>query len=395
MKKILRSEVVVIGLAIFSMLFGAGNLMFPLNVGLMSGEYIVSGTIGFLVTAILLPLIGLLAIILFDGDYDRFFGRLGRRFGAFFVCVCMLVIGPVIGIPRIVDLSYTLIGPFIPQVTLFSFSIVFLLIAFLGTVRERKIIDLLGYIIGPALLVSLGFIVVQGLFLPGCFSHASRDAMAGFLKNLKYGFSTLDLMATIFFGSIVLTIMKRNVKHASRVQLSHFALAGLKGGVIGCVLLAIIYIALSFIGYKHGCGFGMVNEGILFREIALHIVGVNGGIVVAMAVLMACFSTAIALLAVVAEYVHKTFFKSNGGYVLALLCVVAVSLVPCNLGLDVILRFTSGPIANVLYPVVIVLTLCNLAYKIIGFKSVRGPVWATLIVTSLVYGFRVITLFLI
>jgi LIVCS family branched-chain amino acid:cation transporter len=388
-KKILQSQVVVVGLAIFSMLFGAGNLMFPLNVGLMSGGNVISSTLGFLITAILLPLVGLIAIILFDGDYERFFERAGKVPGRILIFVCMVVVGPMIGIPRIVNLSYTLVAPFVPNVTLFVFSIIFLLIAFLGTVRESKIIDLLGYIISPVLLLSLGFILVKGMFAPSCFSQATQTALADFVKNMKYGFSTLDLLGTIFFGSIVLTIMKRNVKHATRSQLSRFAITGLKGGLIGSLLLATIYVGLSFLGYRHGCAFCVVNEGILFREIALQIVGIRHSIVVAIAVLMACFSTAIALLAVVAEYIQRDVFKDKIGYIPSLILVVIASLFPCNLDLDVILRFTVGPIASILYPVVIVLTFCNFAYKVIGVRSVKMPVLVTFLLATGIYLYKV------
>jgi len=153
-----------------------------------------------------------------------------------------------------------------------------------------------------------GFILVKGMFAPSCFSQATQTALADFVKNMKLWFFNIRFVGDHFFGSIVLTIMKRNVKHATRSQLSRFAITGLKGGLIGSLLLATIYVGLSFLSYRHGCAFCVVNEGILFREIALQIVGIRHSIVVAIAVLMACFSTAIALLAVVAEYIQRGCF---------------------------------------------------------------------------------------
>jgi len=388
MKRVLRSQVVVVGLAIFSMLFGAGNLMFPIQVGLIAGTNVFSGTLGFLITSILLPLAGLIAIILFDGNYDLFFNRLGKVPGQLLILACMLVIGPVIGLPRIVTLSYTLLYPFIPAVGLFMFSLIFLSITFLGTMRENKIIDLLGYVISPLLLLSLVVILIKGFITPGQIAAATRSPLSEFVTNLKFGFSTLDLLGTIFFGSIVLTIMKQNVKNASRSELSRFAITGLKGGLIGSALLAIIYVGLSFLGALHGYGLGALNAGELFGNISWRVMGQRGEFVVAIAVLMACFSTAIALLAVVAEYLQVDVLRSKVGYIPSLLLVILVSLVPCNLGLQQIINFTLGPIASVLYPVIIVVTFCNLANKLIGFRPIKVPTLVTFVFSLSVYLYK-------
>ena len=388
MKKFLKSQIVVVGLALFSMLFGAANLIFPLKVGLTAGSNIIPATLGFLITSILLPLVGLVAIILFDGDYDRFFNRLGTVPGQLLVFTCMLIIGPVIGLPRIVDLSHTLLHSFIPNIGLLTFSIIFLTITFLGTMRESKIIDLLGYIISPLLLVSLGIILVKGILTPGHVALATRTPWREFIANLKFGFSTLDLLGTIFFGSIILTIMKQNVKHATRFELSRFALTGLQGGLIGSSLLALVYVGLSVLGLIHGYGLESVNAGELFRNVAFRIMGTQGAFIVMIAVLMACLSTAIALLAVVAEYFQVDICRSKIGYIPSLLFIILITLFPCNLGLDFIIELTLGPIAGVIYPMIIVVTICNLAYKIIDFRPIKLPVLATFLLSLGVYLYK-------
>ena len=114
MKKFFQSHIVTTGLAIFSMFFGAGNLMYPLEVGMESGSQIAWGLLGFLLTAACLPVLGLFAMILFDGDYKAFFNRLGSTTGSIIVFLSLLIIGPLIAIPRIITLSHTMIAPFIP-----------------------------------------------------------------------------------------------------------------------------------------------------------------------------------------------------------------------------------------------------------------------------------------
>src|SRR5271170_8436680 len=114
MKKFLQSHIVTTGLAIFSMFFGAGNLMYPLRIGLLSGNQTFWGLLGFLATAACLPVLGLFAMILFDGDYKTFFNRLGSNAGSIVIFLSLLIIGPLIAIPRIVTLSHTMTAPFIP-----------------------------------------------------------------------------------------------------------------------------------------------------------------------------------------------------------------------------------------------------------------------------------------
>src|SRR3972149_5511425 len=94
MKNFFKSDIVTIGLAIFSMLFGAGNLVYPLSAGLYAGNQNFIGMIAFLLSSVLLPVIGLVAMILFDGNYENYFNRLGKWFGAAIICTCMIIIGP-------------------------------------------------------------------------------------------------------------------------------------------------------------------------------------------------------------------------------------------------------------------------------------------------------------
>ncbi len=114
MKQITKSHIISAGLAIFSMLFGAGNLIYPLMVGQESGNLVFFGMFGFLLTAVILPVAGLIGIILFDGDYQTFFKRLGEIPGELLLGACMLVIGPIVAIPRITTVSHIMIAPFIP-----------------------------------------------------------------------------------------------------------------------------------------------------------------------------------------------------------------------------------------------------------------------------------------
>ncbi len=382
-----KGHTISVGLAIFSMLFGAGNLMFPLRVGMHAGSNNLFGMLGFSLTAICLPLAGLIGMILFDSDYNAFYNRLGKFPGQFLVFLSMLVIGPGLAIPRIVTLSHIMIAPFLPvaglqEITRFSsftFAILFLGITFLLAFRENRIVDLLGYIISPLLLLSLSVIIVKGIFTAEYAVPSTIMPFEAFKTNLIRGYSTLDLLGAIFFSSIVLHILKNKIGGTLGYNQNKLALIGLKAGTIGVSLLGIIYIGMSLLGVFHAHGLAGSHEGELFRTIAFNVMGNRGAAIIGTAVLMACLSTSMALSAVVAEYCQRTLFKDKLGYIPSLILMLFASIPLSTFGLEYVLSLTGGAITYVGYPVIIALTFCNIAYKLFGFRPVKLPVLVTFI----------------
>jgi len=383
-----QSNTISVGLAIFSMLFGAGNLMYPLAVGMSSGNMTPIGIAGFLLAAICLPLIGLIAMILYDGNYDAFFGRLGTFAGHWAIWTCMVILGPIIAMPRIVTLSHTMIAPFMPlpflqEINVFSsfvFALVFLGITFLGAFRENKIVDILGNYISPALLISLVIIITKGIVSADRIIPVVSTTSVVFGRNFIRGYETLDLLGTIFFCSIVLTTLKERTKGSKR----DMVLTGLKGGLLGLSLLGLVYIGMSILGAYHGHGL-IANAGQLFSTISFRIMGPYGAAIIAIAVLMACLSTSIALSAVLADYIQIKILQNRISFVTALAWVLASCIPLSTAGLNTVLQLTAGPLIYVGYPCLIALCLCNIAYKIIGFSYVKIPVAATFIISIISY----------
>ncbi len=392
MKKFFESHIITTGLAIFSMLFGAGNLMYPLLVGIESKSQTPLGIAAFLVTSVLLPLIGLITMILFDGNYTAFFERLGKIPGQIMIAICMLIIGPMLVIPRIVTLSHVMMTPFLPTSFLstvtpassFVFAVIFLGITFLCTYKERAIVSLLGNIISPVLLASLAIIMIKAFFMTGTVEQSHASALSIVAHSLQRGYETLDLLGAIFFSSIVLVILKQTLGTGSETRAARLSLA-LKSGILGVGLLAIVYCGMAYLGEHFGYGFDGSNAGFLFKDISLRILGNHWAIIVAIAVLMACLSTAIALSAVVGEYVQKTLAQSRIGYIPSLISVLIASLPLSIFGLAKVLAVTGGPLVYIGYPIIIALTFANLAYKLFGFKPVKIPVLITGLLVTYAY----------
>lgn len=385
-----KSYIIPTGLAIFAMLFGAGNLIYPLKAGLEAGDKTFVGMLGFLLTAVCIPVAGLVGVILFDGDYTKFFNRLGRTTGKIFIFLCMIILGPGLVIPRIVTLSHVMTAPFFPlpflqEITLassFIFALIFLGVSFLLTYRENKIMDVIGKFISPALLISLTIIIVKGIFSAKTATATGLATVDVLKTNIVRGYETLDLLGTIFFGSIILHILKETLSKDIAENKNRLALISLQAGFIGTMLLGVVYLGMSFLGAYHGHELG---GDTIFREIAFRVLGTGGAAVIAVAVLMACFSTSIALGAVIGEYLQFTIFNNKVRFVSSL----ALGLIACvplsTFGLKTVLTLTAGPITYIGYPVLIVLTFCNIGYKLFGFKPVKLPVALTFVAALVSY----------
>lgn len=381
MKDSNQSGIWTIGLAIFSMLFGAGNIMFPIKCGVVTGTQNYIGIIGFILTGVILPILGLTAMILFDGNYKKFFLRVGKTPGSMAILYCMLILGPLIAMPRCITVPFEMLTPFMPGVTLPIFSIIFAILAFLMTYKESKILSLLGNIVSPLLLGSLAIIAIKGLWQADTIAEQTQPLADVFFKQLTHGFQTLDLLGALFFAYIVLRILKGN-RTSEQTKTKELAMISLKSGLIAGILLMVVYLAFSFLGAYYGhLVTADMNGSAMFRVISLHILNKQSILIIMMAVLMACLSTITALAAVFAEYMHHELLHKKLNYMTCLAITMGVTTFISNFGLDKILYYSALPI-DIGYPIIIAITICNLGYSLFGMPYIKVPVAITAIITT-------------
>ena len=384
MRNYLQSQVFLTGLAVFAMFFGAGNLVYPILVGMKSGSHNLLGMCSFILTAVILPVIGLVAMLMFDGNYKQFFGRLGKWSGEIAILICMLIIGPVIAIPRITILSHTMLAPFIPEMSNLVFALLFFTLTYLCVFRENKIVGLLGKVFSPAKLVALAIIIIWGIWTATSYVPTDLTNWQIFKASILTGYGTLDLLGAIFFSAIVINLLK--IDNSDRkVAMRDLVKVGLKAGLIGAGLLTIVYFGLSYLSAFHSHGLAGVDPDVLFRELSFKVLGFYGAAVIGVVVMMGSLSTAIALTAVLAEYLQHDILRNKISFaksaVLVLLACVPLSIY----GFDMVMALTGGPIVYIGYPMLIALTFANIAYKWFGFKPVKVPVLLTGIITLLSY----------
>ena len=381
----LRSDhVVTVGIALFSMLFGAGNLIIPPLLALQAGSATPVAMLGFLIAAIGLPVMGFIAVAL-AGTARELAGRVHPKFGEFFVAAVYLAIGPCLAIPRTSSTAFEMLVPLLPEgVSLGTarlvFAVGFFVVAFALTLRPGVITRVLGRITGPALIALIVLVVgaaVVSPLGPAAAPQTPYDAGAA-VQGFLTGYQTMDLLASLAFGIIIAeTIHELGVTDDKRVA---FEIS--RSGVIAGVLMAIIYCGLALAGMQLGTVMPDATNGaaILALSASMHF-GLVGTVVVFAIFFLACMNVCIGLISCCSRYFCETYVVEGGAeaseeamrrpFAILAFVFAAFSCVLSNVGLDMILMF-SVPMLNALYPVAIVLVLMGLVH---GFCDAHPQVW--------------------
>lgn len=377
------STIIATGLAMFSMFFGAGNVVFPLALGQAAQDQNFAAIMGLLLTAVGVPFLGLAAMTLFNGNYKEFFGRIGIVPGFLFALLLMALIGPFGAMPRCVALSFSTAKMFLPGVSLPMFSLASCFIIWLFTFRKNTIVDSLGYFLTPILLASLAIIIVKALWDAPVAPQGTESASAQFLKGLKDGYQFMDLPGALFFSSMIIACMRATIVETEKTTRS-IIITTLKSSIIGASLLSLVYLGFSYAASFHSEKLAAVPVDELISTLAVHIVGPSAAIVACIAVALACLTTAIALAAVFAEFIHNDVTMGKIGYQPSLILTLVITFLVSTLNFSGIAAFLF-PILTVCYPALIVLTLMNFLHKMYGIKMVKTPVLITLLVSLVGY----------
>jgi len=341
-----------IGLTIFSMFFGAGNSIFPLYVGVMSKGLWHISFLGLFLTAIVMPVLGIFAILKSKGDPLYFFERMGKPFGFFVATLVISLLGPLGSTPRCIAISYsTLIGDSVTSMPVFAFFSCLLI--FLCSLKKRYILTIIGYALTPILILSLISIIIAGLVSENITTGAIESTHNLFFLGLFEGYKTMDLLASFFFSSTILSLI-------SRSQSSERLL--IRGGIIGGMLLAIMYGGFCFVAGTHANFLSNVPQEQLLSKVAEILLGNRASFIVKIAISTACLTTAIALITAFTDFMQVRVLKNKISYTYVLAGSLCVTFGVSMFEFSNISQMLST-ILNVIYPVVILLTLFSCFFK--------------------------------
>lgn len=363
--KLSRNKMLLVSFMLFSLFFGAGNLIFPPFLGQNAGSHTPVAMLGFLATAVVLPVLGVVVVARFDG-LDRLGQQVGKRFAIVFTLLIYLSIGPGLGIPRAASVPFEMaVAPYLPEganttVWMLVYSLAFFLVALWLCMTPGKLVNRIGHFLTPSLLVLLVFLFVCFLFrgeVNVAPSQTAYDA-APFLKGFSEGYQTMDTIAALNFGLVIATTLGSFGMTEKRDRMRHTVLAGIFAGTI----LALVYAMLSYMGMCSSGVYAIQENGAwTLRCIVYQLFGAPGAVLLAAIFTLACLTTCVGLINSISQYFSTLFRKIS--YRAWVYIITFFSFLVCNLGLSMILSI-SIPILNAIYPVSIVLILLGLSHDL-------------------------------
>lgn len=362
--KLGKQKMLMLSFMLFSLFFGAGNLIFPPFLGQSAGENTPIAIAAFLITAVLLPVLGVVVVAEFDG-LDKLANRVNGKFALVFTILIYLSIGPGLGIPRAASVPFEMaVIPYLPQGTnttlyMLLYSAVFFLIAGWLAMTPSKLVERIGKILSPTLLVLLVFLFVNFVFrgetavVSAVGDYQTNPVVKGFLE----GYQTMDTIAALNFGLVIaLTLGTLGVKEKKDVM--HYTVrAGINAGIV----LSLVYLMLSYIGMKSSGIYELQDNGAwTLRAVVYQLFGDTGAILLATIFTLACLTTCVGLITSISQFFAKLFTKVQ--YHTWVILIVVFSVIICNQGLTTILSI-SVPVLDAIYPVSIVLIALGLSDK--------------------------------
>lgn len=366
--KINFSLIIPIGLMLFSFFFGAGNLIFPPVLGQMAGDNIGWGMLGFCLSGVGFPLLGVLAMAMKQSDNpDSIAMPMHPLYASAVTILCALAIGPLFAIPRTAAVSFdTGIHSLLPAsceaIGLPVYTVFFFVLTYFFSINPSKIIGHIGKFLSPMLLICLAVLVVCVFVNPtGSLKMPNPDfATSPFFRGFQEGYNTMDLLAAILFGSITIKAIEAQGITDKKVLTKLCSYAGL----IAAFFLAIIYAALAYTGALSINVFGVIPNGAtLLSKICTYYMGFGGQIVLALIIFFACLTTSIGLTTAISGYFSE-LSNNRIQYERLVFFISAFSLVVANFGLENIIKF-SIPVICMLYPIIIALVILNIGRAII------------------------------
>ena len=374
-EKLTSRQLTLIGSMLFGLFFGAGNLIFPLILGAKAGSNLPGALLGLLITAVGIPLLGVMSIGISrsEGLLDLS-GRVSPAFRVLFTCALYLTIGPLFAIPRCAATSFTIgLLPFAgDRVGLWQliFSILFFAAVLYFSLKPSKILDSVGKLLNPAFLLFLGIMLISALINPvqsvGSVPPTGDYVNFSFSSGFLQGYDTLDALASLAFGIIVIRAVRQlGVSAPERV-----AVSTVKAGAVSMTLMALIYAATALVGaqsyglYADRLSDSAFTGGDAFALIARHYFGNAGALILAATVTLCCMKTAVGLVTSCSE-TFEEMFPGKLKYPQWAVLFSAASLLISNIGLSQIITF-SAPVLYFLYPLAIVLILLGLFGRFFG-----------------------------
>lgn len=374
----INKDVIILGFALFAMFFGAGNLIFPPFLGVISGSNWLIGFGGFILSDVGLALLAIIAAAKCNGEVDKVLSRSGKKLGIMLGSAIMICLGPLLAIPRTAATTFEMgISPLFDGFSPVLFSIIFFAMTFILTIKPSKVVDVIGQFLTPALLIALGVLIVMGIISPLGEMNTNIISENLFAEGVKQGYQTMDALGAVALSTVIISsLSNKGYKNENqKIKLT------LKAGIVAAIGLILVYGGLTYLGATVSTMYGQdVVQTTLIVEITESLLGKPGKVILAIIVMLACLTTAIGLTSATAQFFEKT---TNGKlkYELIVTIVCIFSAIVSNFGVNTIIKF-SAPILDIIYPATIILVIMTLfGDKIKNNNAFKGATYMALLVS--------------
>jgi len=358
-------DTLIIGVALFAMFFGAGNLIFPPYMGLLAGLDWKWALLGFLITGIGMPLLGIMAAAKAGGTIKHMGNRVSPWFGLVLGIIIILAIGPLLAIPRTAATAFELgVRPSWPEFSTGIFSAIFFGITLWFSLNRTEVVDKIGKFLTPFLVITLAWIILKGVFSPlGSIAEMNLDGPTG--HGFREGYQTMDALASLVFAQIVIgsLIYKGYTNVKDQVKMTTLA------GGIAALGLGLVYGGLMYLGATASSIYAITVERTdLLIDIADELMGDTGKYSLGLAVSLACLTTAIGLTATVADY-FSALTKDRLSYNFIAIITVVFSGIFATVGVTTIVN-VAYPLLVTVYPVAIALIVLTLIGRPVADRAI-------------------------
>lgn len=381
-------DIAVVGFALFSMFFGAGNLLFPPYLGLVSGQSWLVSLLGFVIADVGLALLVMGAAAKCSGDLDKVLNRAGKNASKLIGAAAILCIGPLLAIPRTAATTFEMgITPILGETSVvvsIIFSVVFFGLTLLLTIRPSKVVDIIGKVLTPVLLIALAVLIIKGIITPiGDLNPGTMIENNLFQEGVSQGYLTMDALGAAALATVIIvSIHEKGYTNPS----DKFKLT-MKSGLVAGIALTLVYGGLTYLGATlsnlPGAPYGAdTPQASLMVVITNGLFGYPGKIVLCAIVTLACLTTAIGLTSATGKY-FSSVTKGKLKYETIVIAVCVFSAIVSNFGVGTIIKF-SGPILEIVYPVLMVLVIMTLVCgNIKNDNAFKGAALVTFIISLL------------
>ena len=370
-------DVIIVGFALFAIFFGAGNLIFPPYLGVLSGTEYKKAMLGFLLTDPVLPILGVIITAKLGGGAEDLGKRVGNKFAKILGTVTILTIGPLFAIPRTAATTHEVfVSKVFPGTPEWVTALIFFTLTAIFVFNETGVIDKIGKYLTPGLVIILLVIIGKCIVDPiGVMNIASENQI--FLKGFAEGYQTMDALGAALMTGIVVSDLKRKgyVNDEERLKLVKWV------GLVAFVLLAIIYGGLIYAGATASKIYTVQNTRVdILLGTVQNILGSAGKIAIGIAVSLACLTTSVGLSAIAGDF-FSNITKDKLAYKPIVLGTVVVSGVLSLVGVEGLIK-AAVPILSTVYPIIMVLIFLGIFEKYIKYDMIyKGAVLATFVIS--------------